>query len=459
MNYIERVLPSLGETSVTLRSLGEVVDGVSAARHDDPVAAAAKGSERMFAVLRRLVTSPQPGEPVAFRYFYKDDVLTLDARELAGVRRNLLGSMKRNRAYSRVPAALAAALWTKVNGERALEKGETGFLDTVRDDDRFVDFVEAWWPPVEAVDLWRTLPQRIGELANGAFSAEEMRVLKASWDGEPRIEDVPLIDELRYLLGEVQSDEDRDDDLPRQMMSFERREREERDDRLRSTSSIEDDGYAHVLVDEAQDLSPMQWRMLARRGRYASWTIVGDAAQSSWPVPAESQQARAAALDGMPLHEFRLSTNYRNSAEIYDLAAQVAQVAVHNPDLAVAVRKTGEQPQHIVAPAVDVLGRVVDEAAALLESLEGTIAVVSSRGDLDRVGTALAELTAEHARLRVLEGLETKGLEFDGVVVFEPDAITDEAESGWRTLYVVLTRATQRLTTVGTTDRWRQRLS
>jgi len=458
MNYIERVLPSLGETSVTLRSLGEVVDGVRASVHDDAVSAAAKGSGRMLQVLRRLVSSPQPGEPTEFRYFYKDDVLTLDARELSGIRRNLLGSMKRNRAYSRVPASLATALWNKVNGERALEKGETEFLDTVRDDHRFVDFVEAWWPPVEAVELWTTLPQRIGELANGAFSPAELTALKASWDGTPRIEDVPLIDELRYLLGEVRTEEDADDDLPRQMMSFERRERDDRDDRIRSTSSIEDDGYAHVLVDEAQDLSPLQWRMLARRGRYASWTIVGDAAQSSWPDPAESLQARAAALDGMPLHEFRLSTNYRNSAEIYELAAQVAQVAIHNPDLADAVRRTGDQPEHIVTSTDEILGLVADEAAAMLEAVEGTVAVVASRADRGQVTETLATLTAEHPRLRVLDGLDTKGLEFDGVVVVEPDAITAEAESGWRTLYVVLTRATQRLTTVGTTDRWRERI-
>jgi DNA helicase IV len=460
MNYIERVLPSLGETSVTLRSLGEVVDGVKAAHHDEPVAAAAKGSARMIPVLRRLASAPQPGEPTEFRYFYKDDVLTLDARELAGIRRGLLANLKRNRAYSRVPAAVAAAMWHKVNGERALDKGESGFLDTVSSDDRFAEFVEAWWPPVEAVDLWRALPDRIGELANGAFSAGELAALRASWvSGEPKIEDVPLIDELRYLVGEVVREDDQDDDLPRQMMSFERREREERDDRLRSTSSIEDDSYAHVLIDEAQDLSPLQWRMLARRGRYASWTIVGDAAQSSWPNPTESADARASALDGMPLHEFRLSTNYRNSAEIYELAAQVAQNAIANPDLADPVRRTGEYPQHVVVEPTELLERIAVETAATLEAVEGTVAVVAGRSDVERVATHLSGLTAEHQRLRVLDGLDTKGLEFDGVVVVEPDAVTDEAESGWRTLYVVLTRATQRLTTVGTTDRWRQRLN
>ncbi len=460
MNYIERVLPSLGETSVTLRSLGEVVDGVQAVGHDEPIAAAAKGSARMVPVLRRLASSPQPDEPTEFRYFYKDDVLTLDARELAGIRRGLLSNLKRNRAYSRVPAAVAAALWHKVSGERALDKGESGFLDTVSSDDRFVEFVEAWWPPAEAVDLWRAMPARIAELANGAFSQQELAALRTSWsDGEPRVEDVPLIDELRYLLGEVRRDDDQDDDLPRQMMSFERQEREERDERVRSTSSIEDDSYAHVLVDEAQDLSPMQWRMLARRGRYASWTIVGDAAQSSWPDPAESAQARAAALAGMPLHEFRLSTNYRNSAEIYDLAAQVAQHAIANPDLADAVRRTGEEPQHVVVDPVGLLDRVAAETSATLEAVEGTVAVVAGRADVARVEEGLRDLLAEHPRLRVLDGIDTKGLEFDGVIVVEPDAITDEAVSGWRTLYVVLTRATQRLTTVGTTDRWRQRLA
>lgn len=455
MKYIERVLPSLGETSVTLRSLGEVVDGVRAVRHDEPLAAVAKGSARMVPILRRLATAPQPGEPTEFRYFYKDDVLTLDARELASIRRSLLATMKRNRAYSRVPAALATALWHKVSGDRALEKGESGFLDMVGSDDRFAEFVEAWWPPVEAVELWQTLSQRIAELANGAYSVDELAALQASWNGgDPLIEDVPLIDELRYVLGEVRHDEEPDDDLPRQLMSFERHERDERDDRLRATSSVEDDGYAHVLVDEAQDLSPMQWRMLARRGRYASWTIVGDAAQSSWPDPAESARARGAALEGMPLHEFRLSTNYRNSAEIYDLAAQVAQRAISHPDLADAVRRTGEQPTHHVVEAADLLARAESETRSMLDAVEGTVAVVAGRADVGRVAEALAALASEHPRLRILDGIDTKGLEFDGVVVVEPDAITSEAESGWRTLYVVLTRATQRLTTIGTTDRW-----
>ncbi|MEO6472544.1 MAG: AAA family ATPase [Aeromicrobium sp.] len=460
MNYIERVLPSLGETTVTLRSLGEVVDGVKSIRHDEPIAGAAKGSQRMVDVLAHAVSASQPGEATSFRFFYKDDVLRLEERDLFRIRRNLLGNgMKRNRAYAKAPEHLIDALWRQVSGERALEKGKEGFIDEIATNDNFIDFVESWWPPLDAMDVWRTLGERIKQYARGALTSEELQALRASWkDGaEPAIEDVPLIDELRYLLGEVPGDVDDEFDSPKNLMSFERREREDRDERVRSTTSIEDDGFAHVLVDEAQDLSPMQWRMLGRRGRYASWTIVGDEAQSSWPHPAESAAARAKALDGKPEHAFRLSTNYRNSAEIYDFAAGVARIAVPNPDLPDAVRRTGESPQHILGP--DVTDSLITAIEEMAERVEGTIAVVASVADRVRLAEQLAATLESHSgRVKLLDGLDTKGLEFDGVVVAEPDAIIDESPSGWRTLYVVLTRATQLLTTVGSTDRWLQRL-
>jgi DNA helicase IV len=461
MSYIERVLPSLGETSVTLRSLGEVVDGIRAGRHDEPVAAAAKGSSRMTGFLAKAAAAPMPGAPTEFRYFFKDDVLRLDAAQLDKLRRQLLSNAKRNRAYAQAPAVLVEALWRQVRGERALEKGRDDFVEIVTTDDRFVDFVEQWWPPVEPIEIWRTLPDVIDRLSQGTFSRVEVEALKASWAaGEPSIQDVPLVDELRYLVGELPEVTDDEDDGPKQLMSFERREREERVDRFRSTQSIEDDGFAHVLVDEAQDLSPMQWRMLGRRGRHASWTIVGDEAQSSWPHPRESAAARKAALDGKPEHAFRLSTNYRNSAEIYELAAKVAAIGVPDPDLADAVRRTGEEPRQLVVEPAVVVDTTRDAARDVLARVEGTVAVVAPRASVERLRDDLADLVAEHdGRLRVLDGLDTKGLEFDGVVVVEPDGITDESSAGWRTLYVVLTRATQVLTTVGTTERWRQRIS
>ncbi|HWV25783.1 MAG TPA: UvrD-helicase domain-containing protein [Aeromicrobium sp.] len=454
MAYIERVLPSLGETAVTLRSLGDLVDGVRAARHDEPVAAAAKGSSRMVRLLERAAAAPAPGAPTELRYFYKDDVLRLDAADLDRIRRGLLSGAKRNRAYARAPQALVDALWNQVSGERALEKGKSEFADVISTDDRFVDFVEAWWPAVDAVEVWRTLPQVL-ERHGGAFSAAERQALTASWTrDDPSMEDVPLIDELRYLIGELPPEDDPDDDHPKQLMSFERREREERDG-LRSTSSTDDDGYAHVLVDEAQDLSPMQWRMVGRRGRYASWTIVGDPAQSSWPHAEEAALARAAALEGKPEHTFRLSTNYRNSAEIYDLAAQVAEHAIPDADLADAVRRTGSDPRHVVVPEGDVVATTLAEADRVLDRFEGTVAVVAPR---DRLADLRAAFDGRSDRLRVLDGLDTKGLEFDAVVVVDADGIVNESPAGWRTLYVVLTRATQALATVGSTREWLNRI-
>ncbi len=456
MNYIERVLPSLGETSVTLRSLGEVVDGLHAARHDDAVAASAKGSSRMVKLLTRAASAPAPDAPSHFRFFYKDDVLVLDASGLDRLRHQLLSGSRRNQAYARVPAAVATALWRQVSGERALEKGEEAFVDELTTDDRFVDFVEDWWPVVDAVGVWRTLPALIDRFGGG-FSEVEKQALKESWEsGDPSIEDVPLIDELRYLIGEEPEPDSDDGDAPKQLMSFERREREDRDERVRTSTSTEDDGFAHILIDEAQDLSPMQWRMVGRRGRYASWTIVGDQAQSSWPHPLEAAAARATALEGKPEHAFRLSTNYRNSAEIYELAASVAGHAIENADLAEAVRRTGHRPEHRVVAAAELDAALMAEARQMLQQVEGSVALVTPRSRVEEISALAGGLDD---RLRVLDGLDTKGLEFDAVVVIEPDEIIDESETGWRTLYVVLTRATQLLTTVGTTDRWQRELA
>ena len=462
MNYIERVLPSLGETAVTLRSLGEVVDGVSGRAHDPADVAAVKGSARMLQVLTRASRAAQPGEPTQFRYFYRDDVLRLDAAALDRLRRQLISGQQRNRAYGRVQKTLLDALWAQVEGERALEKERDEFDKTLTGDDKFLEFAAAWWPPLDAVDVWESLADvdTLRRYADGVLKRTEIELLARAWQaagGVPSIEDVPLIDELRYLLGEVPPEDGDDDPYDvKQLMSFEREDQVSR--KQRATQSIEDDSYAHVLVDEAQDLSPMQWRMLGRRGKYASWTIVGDPAQSSWPYPEEAAAARAAALDGKEEHFFRLSTNYRNSAEIYDLAAEVAHAAIPGADTPDAVRRTGQEPRHEVVAADDLHAQVRYGVRELLGAVEGSVAVVVPGARRDEFVEALSEEREEFDRLRVLDGLDTKGLEFDAVLVVEPDEIVAESDAGWRTLYVVLTRATQLLLTVGSTRAWLDRI-
>ena len=472
MGYIDRVLPSLGETNVTLRSLGEVVDGVHASRHDASDVAAVKGSMRMRRVLLRAARDSVAGAPDSFRLFWRDDVLSLDARALRSLRRQWLGGgQQHNRVWTKVRGHLLDVLWRQVRSERGRDLGKQAFQDELVSTDAFTDFADAWWPPLDATQVWTWLhdPQRLTRYAGTDLSHTEVEQLLDSWQPhDPSVQDVPLLDELRYLLGDMPQEDDevqRDradgisDELhamlsaePRQLMSFEANER-------RPTTRTEDDSYAHVLLDEAQDLSPMQWRMVGRRGRHASWTVVGDPAQSSWPHPEEAATARAEALASLPVHTFRLSTNYRNSAEVYDFAAKVAKIAAPDPDLPDAVRRTGREPEHrLVAPgAVDeaVRGAVTDMA----DSVEGTVAVVVPVALRSRVSEQLAEaLTSYAGRVSVLGGLDTKGLEFDGVLVVEPAQIISEAEAGWRTLYVVLTRAVQRMVTVGSDDTWLRRV-
>src|SRR3954449_12269528 len=131
MRYIERVLPSLGETAVALRSLGEVVDGVRAFRHDDPSVADVKGAARMAELVRRTARQAVPDAPRELRLFYRDDNLVLGPRELNRIRRQLLSQGKRNRQVPRVPAALLDALWRQVRGERGRDRGRDEFNDTM----------------------------------------------------------------------------------------------------------------------------------------------------------------------------------------------------------------------------------------------------------------------------------------------------------------------------------------
>jgi hypothetical protein len=467
MAYIERVLPSLGETSVSLRALGEVVDGVTATRHDRPGVAAIKGSARMRSVLARAVGGGVPGAPTSFRIFYRDDVLTLSSKQLRGLRRHLLhADHRRNRAHPRVSDELIDALWRQVSGDRALERGKDEFARTMLGTRQFTDFARDWWPAVDAVDVlgWLADRERLQRDAEGVLRAEEIDELVESWAADDfSVEDIPLLDELRYLVGEAPEPEREPDPLDDlydesvpELSTVDQRwngSAVTATGRNRPSQSIEDDAYAHVLVDEAQDLSPMQWRMIGRRGRQATWTIVGDAAQSSWPYGDEAARTRSEALGGKDQSAFRLSTNYRNSAEIFALAAEVATASIPDADLPIAVRETGIDPRLHLVPQPALPATVREAVLDLIGLVDGTIGVVVPVGWRDRVDGWLGD--RDRTRIPVLEALDTKGLEFDGIVVVEPDEIVDESPAGIRTLYVVLTRATQQLDVVGTTERWR----
>ena len=475
MRYIERVLPSLGETAVALRSLGDVVDGLRATRRDDPRVAEVKGSAAMAELLRRTARQYVPGSPREFRIFYRDDVLVLGSRELGQARRQLLSMGPRNRSTTRVASTLIDLMWRQVRSERARERTKEDFAEEMRTNDAFLDFASSWWPVLDAAAVlgWLRDTDLLARVADGVLDDEGVRLLAKSWGEELSVDDVPLVDELRYLLGDPPIVNDAEDD-PLELADSSLQELTTASDRefaghrawAPPTNRIEDDGYAHVLIDEAQDLTPMQWRMVGRRGRAATWTIVGDPAQSSWPVPVEAASARAAALEGKELHEFHRSTNYRNSSEIYEYAAAYASRVGLDADLPTAVRSTGVPPREItgVTDLEAATRSAVAEVAAAVSGTVGIVVPVARRSDVNAWLASWPELAADAPsaraaidssvtpsgadRIVVLTGLDTKGLEFDGIVVVRPAEIEAESATGTATLYVVLTRATQLLTVI-----------
>ena len=268
MRYIERVLPSLGEAAVALRSLGEVVDGLRATRHDEPAVADIKGSARMATLLRRAARLQAPGSPDQFRVFWRDDVLTLERGLLGRVRRQLMSQGRRNRQLPRVAGALLDALWSQVRGERGLDRGREAFDADLLSDDEFLDFVVGWWPPLDARTVlgWLRDPDLLAQVSDGLLSHEEQRLLAKSWGNgdevDLSVEDVPLIDELRYALGDVPQRTDDERDLDETSLlegGVDMQELLTASDREYAPSGrawappthrLEDDPFSHVLVDE-----------------------------------------------------------------------------------------------------------------------------------------------------------------------------------------------------------------
>jgi hypothetical protein len=447
VSYIEQVLPSLGEQTAALRSLGELVDGVRATRRDQPDLAAIKGSLALLPVLGRAARAAPAGTPREFRATYHGHVIRLDGAKLDAARRAVLNRNPHpNTGRAHAETALVDAAWQQLPAElRDRRRTERVVFDRdLRDRTDFELFVEQWWPYRGALEVLRLCAdaRTLAEYAAGRLTAAQVEALAASWSGEETsVEDVPLLDELAQLLGTPPVPDVEEDDIfagtgVSEISSWaERSGGGARREQARES-------YAHMIVDEAQDLSPMQWRVLGRLGRRASWTIVGDPVQSSWPDPQESAEAMRTALGDRPRHVHELRTNYRNSAEIFEYASQYAKKAAPDTLLPNAVRSTGFPPEHRAD-----LAAAVDDALA---AVEGTVGVITALRDRDRVaGLLTAPVEQAAGRLVVVNALDAKGLEYDAAVVVDPQAIEDESPAGTRTLYVALTRATQRLYTVG----------
>ena len=381
-----------------------------------------------------------------------------------------------------LPVASALA-----RGERAPDEWEAELAARIRALPEVRAALERMWPVLTGAELVHDLfsfPALIRSAVDGALSRAEQEGLH-----RPRSEniravpwtaaDVPLIDEADALLGPVEAARPR-------ARRRRRRTAEEAEQLAAAARVVEelglgayttgaevaqryagvpgtngDDGspelrtYGHVLVDESQDLTAMQWRMLARRCPSGSMTLVGDPGQSSQPGAVADWDA---VLRHLPGHQaprrVTLSVNYRTPAEIMAVADRVLAAAAAAVEPVRSVRSTGDRPEFATVGEAE-LADVAASAARRASAAGGTVAVVAppdrqrqlvdALGDLDAAAGTAAALDAAVA---VLTPVEVKGLEFDHVVVVEPAALVAPDPAGLRLLYVTLTRATRTLTVV-----------
>lgn len=400
--------------------------------------------------------------------------IELDADELHAIRQSALGGTAPvNLLRPRARRLILDALWARSGAARRYTDPELaaeareGFDEDITTEQDFQDFLDAWWPELTPRGVLAAMADErlLGRWARRVLNQREVRQLARSLQrlddrgaGPLSVHDIALLDELQLILGApMRPPRPREADPLDHLTGLEElttfADRSGGGRRRRDLLEEERTDYAHVIVDEAQDLTPMQWRMVGRRGRHATWTVVGDPAQSSWSDPDEAAAARDEALGTRPRRRFTLTVNYRNPAEIADLASKVLALAMPGMESPKAVRSTGLEPRFALAapdddggaPAGDtVLARAtVAEAERLLGEVDGTVGVVVAMNRREQARSWLAPLGE---RVVALGSLEAKGLEYDATLVVSPAEIADESPAGLRVLYVALTRATQQLT-------------
>ena len=493
LQYIEAVLPSLGETGVVLVSVGQLYPGVEATREDAPAVAALKGRSLMADLIARAVRSRQrvPARPQELEV--NGDRLTLDPQlvSTAIAKARETGKPYNEARVTFVKSALGALarqwLAQLIEAGNSMDDSD---LPMLREDLRAAEDVRvalntAWLPltPEKLLQDLYSRPQWLVELTPG-WNAEERALLHRPRAAEFTIADIPLLDEAAEYLGEYNLV-----DAAQQREQKQQRKRDienaeaairnmdvkgmvnakdladnfaELGDRASTAERAAVDRtwtYGHVVVDEAQELSPMQWRLLLRRGPLRSFTIVGDIAQAaSAAASSDWKTALEPLLDGSPegdrwrLEE--LTVNYRTPSQI---AAAAESMAISHglpvtPSRAV---RASEWPIEVVTDAADAVRR--DRALAA----GGTLAVIVVESGIERLAEDLsAEFgaavglgpTGLRREIALITPQEAKGLEFDAVVVVDPAGVVAASERGAGALYVAMTRATQRLYLVADGD-------
>ena len=485
LRYISQVLPSLGETDVVLSSIAELFPGVRAAPDDNAAAAVVKGDHQMVNVLRRAVRNLQQVPP-------GDLEVTADGVPMTVPREAVLRARDRARAL-RKPHNVARRLFvTEMLG--ALAAAEAKALGRQLDPEDVPYTRSRLWdePPVRAAldALWPFLtPQRLvagllseeGALrraASGFSEAERSALLRPAHPGAWTVADVPLLDEAAQLLGT----DDTAEKIRRRAAERERRAEEKYAREVLEITGLAGQGfvdaatladwnrdpgqqlttaerawadpnwaYGHVIVDEAQELSAMAWRMVMRRIPTRSLTVVGDVAQRGSAAGARSW---AEMLDPYVRGRWReelLTVNYRTPAEIMAVAADVLADVAPGERPPESVRDEGVPPRAVpgLARAADV---VAEELAEMGDG--GRLAVIAPRARIADLARAIPvavpgdQTEVLDSPVALLTVGQSKGLEFDRVVLVDPAGILDQSPAGGHDLYVAITRATHRLTVV-----------
>jgi DNA helicase IV len=515
LRYIDQVLPSLGEDEVQLSTPAGLKPQLEMRATEAPATAAAKGDARMAQVVAKALADRERKLPRDLVVRVDGHRLSLPVADSARIverarrrrgthnerrpliarltldhlrgqyRRSLLREYHRGaHGFESSPAdvSVAAAL---ARGEQAPPEWEEELTARLRRLPEVRAALERMWPVLSGAELIHDLfsfQALIHSAADETLDRDEQQGLarpRAASVGEVAWTeaDIALIDEADALLGPVEAAR------PRR-----RRRRSQESEQLATASRVvetmglggymtaadvarryagtpasgEDENgagnlrtFGHVIVDEAQDLTAMQWRMLGRRCPSGSMTIVGDLGQASRPGALEDWDAVAAQLpDWRPPRRVTLSVNYRTPAEIMAVADRVLAAAAASVDPVRSVRSTGRHPRFVGVEPEQLVDAAADATrAAAGES--GTIAVIAPadlHGSLVAAFTDLGAVAgtteALDAPVAVLAAADAKGLEFDHVVLLEPARLVTPDSPGLRLLYVTLTRATRTLTVV-----------
>ncbi|MBT2444650.1 AAA family ATPase [Streptomyces sp. ISL-36] len=442
LSYISEVLPALGETGIRQSTVEEEIARHEVRAVDDEAAALVKHDVRMAGVLRRaLYARVATAESLEGELAVPDGTyrLRLPAEELAGI---VTAVREEAPAYAtgrdRVRARVVRAL--QLRAERRAGPLGAAWVRRIERARPVSAFVDACWPDVTPEQV---LAEVLSDPADPLLTAEERAEIR--WSKPPRsprsarwsAADLVLLDELAGLI-----------ERPA--------------------------GYGHVVVDEAQDLSPMQCRAIARRADFGSLTVLGDLAQGTTPWAARDWREQLAHLARPEAEIVPLTTGYRVPAAIVELANRLLPELGTDVPAGRSMRTDGEVRIRRVA---DVAEGVADAVRAAL-ALEGSVGVIAPENLVEplaeavakAVGEGLGEVVGEvsgdvvsttpagegvpvarefaDGRLAVLPATMAKGLEYDHVVVAEPAAIVAAEPRGLHRLYVVLTRAVSRLDVV-----------